>query len=69
MLLLRAVGSQQRPAECRVAIEWVTLGLFGSYRSVADTKLTDATSPSDSRSSTHYPGARQDPGRPDGLAP
>lgn len=37
----------QRPAAWRDAIEWVTLDLSGSYRSVADTMLPDATQVAD----------------------
>jgi transposase len=36
-----------RPEEWRDAIEWVTLDLSGSYRSVADTMLPDATQVAD----------------------
>jgi transposase len=37
----------QRPADWREAIEWVTLDLSGSYRSVADTMLPHATQVAD----------------------
>jgi transposase len=37
----------ERPAAWRGAIEWVTLDLSGSYRSVADTMLPDATQVAD----------------------
>ena len=37
----------QRPQQWRAAIEWVTLDLAGSYRSVADTMLPGATQVAD----------------------